>query len=137
MDALNTKIINMLSADSRTSYISIAKRLGVSEGTVRNRVSKLIEHGVISRFTIELGGASSISGIVGIKTDPHRSTSQIGALLRKLSPQVRTIFEVSGEFDLICVVESPKVSELNALLEQMRATRGIMQTQTFMVMNRI
>lgn len=45
---LNTRIIEMLQEDGRTPYSTIASALGVSEGTVRNRVKQLLDDNVIT-----------------------------------------------------------------------------------------
>ncbi len=137
MDQLNRKIVDALTQDARTPFLEISKRLGVSEGTIRNRVGKLLKHGAIRRFTVELGDAGGVSGVVCIKSDSHKGTTQVGEALKRLSSQVGRVFEVSGEFDLICIVDSPSVGEMNFLLERIRRSKGVLQTQTFMVMNRL
>lgn len=137
MDSLNKGILEMLSDDARMPFLEIAKSLKVSEGTIRNRVSKLVDHGVIKRFSVELGETGGVSGIVAVKTDAKKSTPAIGASLQKLSKQITRLFEVSGEFDLFCLLECPSVSEMNSLLERIRASKGVVETQTFMVMNKI
>ena len=40
MDELDTKIIAMLQEDGRASNAGIARRVGVSEGTVRRRLKR-------------------------------------------------------------------------------------------------
>ena len=52
MDDLDRRILTILRRDSRTAYTEIADRVGTSEGTVRNRVERLIDEGIIERFTV-------------------------------------------------------------------------------------
>ena len=52
MDDLDRQILTILRRDSRTPYTEIADRVGTSEGTVRNRVERLIDEGIIERFTV-------------------------------------------------------------------------------------
>ena len=47
MDELDLSILAALQTDGRRPFTDIAQNLGVSEGTVRNRVSKLIEQQVL------------------------------------------------------------------------------------------
>jgi len=54
MDSTDMKILSILQDDSRKSFVELAEELGLSETAVRNRVSRLIEKGVIKRFTIQL-----------------------------------------------------------------------------------
>ena len=46
-DQLNREIIRVLEDDGRTPYSEIAQALGVSEGTVRNRISRLKASGAL------------------------------------------------------------------------------------------
>ena len=50
MDNLDKKILELLSDDGRKSYRKISRELGVSVGTVHNRVDKLTKTGIINKF---------------------------------------------------------------------------------------
>ena len=52
MDDLDRRILSILRRDSRAPYTQIADRVDTSEGTVRNRVERLVEEGIIERFTV-------------------------------------------------------------------------------------
>ena len=52
LDGKNKRILNLLQENSRLSYVRIANELGISEATVRYRVKKLMDVGIISKFTI-------------------------------------------------------------------------------------
>ena len=52
MDDLDRRILSILRRDARTPYTEIADRVGTSEGTVRNRVDRMTDEGVIERFTV-------------------------------------------------------------------------------------
>jgi len=54
VDEIDRKILSILLDDGRKSFNEISLMVGVSTGTVANRVRKLIERGVIKRFTVEL-----------------------------------------------------------------------------------
>ena len=47
MDDLDRRILSILRRDARTPYTEIADRVGTSEGTVRNRVDRMTDEGVI------------------------------------------------------------------------------------------
>ncbi|HIH35234.1 MAG TPA: winged helix-turn-helix transcriptional regulator, partial [Methanosphaera sp.] len=50
MDTLDKQILELLSDDGRKSYRKISRELGVSVGTIHNRVDKLTKSGIISKF---------------------------------------------------------------------------------------
>ena len=52
IDEINLKILDILNKDSSTPFVDIAKRIGVSDGTVHIRVRRMIAAGLINKFTI-------------------------------------------------------------------------------------
>jgi len=53
-DDIDKEIVEMLEKDSRTTYRDIQDELGISIGTVYNRITKLNENGVIEKYTIDI-----------------------------------------------------------------------------------
>jgi Lrp/AsnC family transcriptional regulator for asnA, asnC and gidA len=58
MDDLDRKILKMLKENCMKPFVRIGRELGVTEGTVRSRTKKLIDSGVIRRFTVDVGADS-------------------------------------------------------------------------------
>src|SRR5918912_4506303 len=54
IDDVNLQIIDILSKDSSTPFVEIAKRVGISDATVHLRVKRLMDEGIIRRFTLSL-----------------------------------------------------------------------------------
>jgi DNA-binding Lrp family transcriptional regulator len=54
LDAVDQQILYYLQADSRTPVTTIAEELNVSDNTVRNRIRKLEESGVIEGYSIQI-----------------------------------------------------------------------------------
>ena len=54
MDATDQQLLSLLRKDARTSVATLATRLGVSRGTVTNRVTKLEDAGIIVGYTVRL-----------------------------------------------------------------------------------
>ncbi|MFO8110026.1 MAG: AsnC family transcriptional regulator, partial [Thermoplasmata archaeon] len=63
MDDVDKKILEILKSDSRAHYVDIASKVGLTEGAVRRRVTKLKENGIIKRFTIET--TAQVESVVG------------------------------------------------------------------------
>ena len=74
MDELDRKIIGILQLDGRASNAKIARELGVSEGTIRRRLKRLIEDEAIQVVALpepsKLG--YNTEAIVGIQVDPGK-----------------------------------------------------------------
>ncbi len=130
MDKIDTKIVESLKEDARTPFLRIARELNVSEGTIRKRVAKLINEKVIKKFTITL--FNRIGAIVGIETNPHIETRKIVESLQKSG--LKEIFEVTGRFDIICVLDTQDTEAMNTILEKIRGSEGINHTETFTIL---
>lgn len=57
LSVLDRKLVGLLTEDARRSHTELAARLGVSRTTVKNRIDRLMDLGVIERFTIKLAGS--------------------------------------------------------------------------------
>jgi Lrp/AsnC family transcriptional regulator for asnA, asnC and gidA len=76
IDELDLKILKLLEEDGRLAFMDIAKKLRLSESTIRKRVQALKENGVIKRFTVEIDPAKiglNTVAIVGIDVDPSET----------------------------------------------------------------
>lgn len=73
MDKKDRKIIDMLSANGRMSFTSMAKSIRVSEATVRKRVKALEKEGVIKKYSVSLDpvklGYHNVA-IIGVDAEP-------------------------------------------------------------------
>ena len=132
MDNLDINIIDALRKDSRTAFLQIAKDFGVSEGTIRKRVKDLVSDGKIKKFTIETN--DDTFAIVGIETETKTKTKEIVEKIKSFG--VGNIYEVTGRFDIICMVLSSEREKVNEVLENIRTTQGVLHTETFTVLQK-
>lgn len=130
MDKINNAIINTLRKNSRTPFLKIAKELNVSEGTIRKRVKDLVNDKQIKKFTLET--LDDTFAIVGIETETKTETKKIVEKIKNLN--IDTVYEVTGRFDVICMVPTSTMEEVNEMLEQIRSTEGVNHTETFTVL---
>jgi len=76
IDKLDKRILDIMKKDSRRPYVEIAEKLGVSEGTVRSRVHRMTEEGIIRGFTIKTS-SKNVKALVEIKVDVNTDTEHI------------------------------------------------------------
>jgi DNA-binding Lrp family transcriptional regulator len=129
MDKKDEKILNLLKQDGRASYTEIAEEIGVSEGTVRNRVEKMQENNVIENFTVETGSRGS-KAIVMVRLQTGKDINNV----MESFPKGITIMEVTGEYDLVLEVQRPSNKKINDLLDNIRSIEGVDSTETYMVL---
>lgn len=130
LDLIDQRIISDLEKNARMPFLQIAKHLNVSEGTIRKRVSKLKDNGMIRKFTIEL--KKNYIAIVGIETNPRVPTLQVAEELKNL--KCKRLFEVTGRYDLICFLSGKDLESVNETLERIRIIEGVVHTETFTIL---
>src|SRR5665647_87662 len=101
IDHLDERIIEIMKKDSRRPFVEIADELKVSEGTIRSRVRKLFEEGIIQSFTIKTS-SKNVKAIIEVKIDVNVNTSEIAASISKFDG-VSEVFEVTGEEDIVAI----------------------------------
>lgn len=133
MDELDRQIIDILREDARTPYTEIADRVGTSEGTIRNRVEQLIDSGVIERFTIATR-TGNVQAMVEISVDVDVQT---GGLTDRMAEweQVDYVWQVSGEEDIVLVVDAADTASLNDLIARARDLEEVVSTKTRLILN--
>ena len=131
MDATDQQLLSLLRKDARTSVATLANKLGVSRGTVTNRVTKLEDAGVIVGYTVRLrpdAQPSEISAWMSIAVEGNETRSVIASLLGE--PGVATLHDTNGRWDLLAELRAGNLSELSQVLERIRLIRGISNTET-------
>ncbi len=135
MDKKDRAIISFLQYDGRTPYTKIANELGITEGSVRRRVKRLVESGQLQIVGIvdpkEMGWNEA--GMIGINVQANRITEVADAIAQL--PEVSYLFQAAGEFDLFaevyCKDRDHFVSFLN---EKLQKIPGVNRTQSFLIL---
>jgi DNA-binding Lrp family transcriptional regulator len=133
LDEIDQKIIDLLKKDSRTSFVKIAEVVGLSETAVRKRIKNLQDNGIIRRFTVEVDEEQQTKAIAMIETQASMHTPEISQKFIKIEG-VSYLFETTGEYDIIAVLSTTTIEELNRTLEEIRLTDGVIRTNTSLVL---
>ena len=132
IDNLDKRILEIMKKDSRCPYVEIADKLGVSEGTVRSRVHKMTEDGIISGFTIKTS-SKNVKALVEVKIDVNTDTEAIAKELSKYDG-VTEAFEVTGDQDIIAIVDVESSQSLNEIIERVRRYDNVLSTRTRLIL---
>lgn len=130
MDDLDRELLALLQRDGRASATLLAQRLGVSRGTVQNRIDRLVDTQAIQRFTLELGPGMadqqvSAFTLLRVRVDDGRAVS---TALRKV-PGVIEVSTLNGTFDLVVELRALSLAEMDRILDQIRAIPDVAETQ--------
>lgn len=132
IDNLDKQILEIMKKDSRCPFVEIASQLGVSEGTVRSRVHKMTEMGVIRGFTIKTS-SKNVKALVEIRIDVNTDTEEIAKELAGYDG-VTEVFEVTGDQDIIALVDVESSQILNEIIERVRRYDNILSTRTRLIL---
>lgn len=133
MDEIDEKILGLLKDDGRASYMDIGKRVGLSEGAVRKRIKAMVDSRVISKFTIQLGFTKGAKAVTLVSVNPRLPTSVVSESLKKI-PEVEIVYEVTGQYDIAAVISASNVAEVNLCVEKIRVVKGVLNTNTMIVL---
>jgi len=133
LDEVDFAILRVLSEDARSSNVSIAKAISSSEGTVRGRIKKMIDSGVIQSFTVRVRGAN-VRAIIEVAVNEEMSTSIAGKEILAIDG-VSEIAEVTGETDLLIYVNANDTHDLNRIIDKIRIVAGTKSTKTRVILN--
>ncbi|QIE45232.1 AsnC family transcriptional regulator [Pseudohalocynthiibacter aestuariivivens] len=127
-DTLNASIIRMLRADGRASFSEIAQSLGVSEGTIRNRVNGMKSAGVlrITAVTDVSAAEYRTEAMLGVKLHAGVSPDVVAKSLSELDDVVYVAW-VSGRFDLLVevITSGSQHSYVDVLTKSIYGREGI------------
>jgi Lrp/AsnC family transcriptional regulator for asnA, asnC and gidA len=136
MDALDRSIVSFLQKDGRTRFTKIAKALDVTEGTVRNRVAKLLEQKAIQIIGVvdPHRTGHNAPAIIGISVQPPH-LEEVAAEIA-IMPEVSYLIMVAGEFDLMVEVFCRDRAHLASFVrDRLQKVVGVQRTQTFFILH--
>ena len=131
MDDTDRELISLLRKDARTNVATLASKLGVSRGTVSNRLRKLEDDHVIVGYSVRLrpdAEPDQIRAWMGVRVEGNQTRSVIASLLGE--PGVAALHDTNGRWDLLAELRAQNNAELSAVLERVRLIKGISNTET-------
>ncbi|MFA4645812.1 Lrp/AsnC family transcriptional regulator [Pyrococcus kukulkanii] len=132
LDELDRRILHLLQEDGRMSYSEVARILGVPESTVRARVKRLVERGIIRKFAALINpfkAGYSIVAVIAVDVEPSK-VREVAEKLAKLE-EVDVLGITTGAHDIFMQVTLKSLEELeNFLLDKLGKIDGIKSTET-------
>jgi DNA-binding Lrp family transcriptional regulator len=136
IDALDAKILDVLSEDARKSSREIAETIGVSPGTVYNRIKKMTDRGVIRGYVpllnhMQMGYVFTTLILIQVEGGHILDVEKRLAT----TPEVVAVYDITGEFDVALIAKFKSQAALNAFIKSILRTPHIKRTVTSMVLN--
>jgi len=130
MDQKDKKLIAFLRENARLSTSELARKMGMSRTTIQDRIKKLEDRGYVSGYTVILSKElteNMVTAHVTIKVEPFAQTAAILYIQKMHS--ARALYTISGEFDLIVILEANNTATLDKALDELTSVNGVERTQ--------
>jgi Lrp/AsnC family transcriptional regulator for asnA, asnC and gidA len=119
--------------DANISVPNLSKKLGINASVLYSRIKRLGKKKLIKKFTIVVDETLlgiSVKATVGINRDPKFKQQIHKALME--TPEVSSISEVTGRFDMMVRVLAKNLETLHTVvIEKIGKIEGIQNTETF------
>jgi DNA-binding Lrp family transcriptional regulator len=131
MDETDHKLIALLRRNARASVAELAGAVGVSRGTVTNRMRRLENTRTIRGYTVLLRPTTEnqeVRAWMAIQIEGNQSRKVVARLLG--DPGVTALHDTNGRWDLLAELHAGSMPELSQVLERIRLIKGIHATET-------
>ena len=139
IDNIDTKILDMLETDGRKSFTQIAKKLGLSEATIRKRVFAMQKKKVIMGFTVKVNPTKlglNTGAIVGVDIDPTKLLT-VAQNLCTLK-ETKCVATASGDHMVMLEIWTQNARELTKLLtENIEKMEGVKRVCPALILEKL
>jgi len=136
MDDTDRKILSLLRDNARLPVSAMAKKLGVSRGTVQNRIAKLEGTGEIVGYTVRLkpgAEARRIRALTTIEVKGNESKAVLETL--RGDPNVQALHTTNGRWDMVLQLQADSLEAFDDVLARIRLIRGIASSETSILLS--
>jgi len=137
-DETDRQIISSLLEDARISQRALARKLGIAQGTVLNRIRRMEEAGIIKGYSVILDPAQmgwSMTIMAGLRIVKGRMID----VQKKIAadPRVFAVYDVTGEWDSMVLARVKDREDLDNLTKTVFTLDGVSRSFTHVVLNTV
>ncbi len=126
LDESDLKILKELQNDGRMNYAEISRRIGIPSSTVYDKITRLVNKGVIKKFTVTLDREKvgfPVSALIGVETGAQLYENVAKELCQL--PELVKVYGTTAEFDLMAKIRTTSLNRLNGILNMVRRIKGV------------
>lgn len=132
IDNKNQKIIEILKENSREPIREIARKTKIRPSTVHQRIQKLLENGVIDKFTVKLNNKAVGEDFIVFMLVKGSTSEYIDAKILN-ERHVKEVFGVTGEYDMMIKLKFENVEEFHKFVLNFRKDKKEIQSTLTMI----
>ena len=135
LDEIDRNILRILQDNARTSYREIQDSLGISIGTIHNRISKLKKNGVIEGYTLRLNNEKlgyKLTFLIRINCD-GKFTEEILNEIKDI-PEVCSVFHTTGEQSAALICRFKESEDVHSFIRDLNKKEYVTRTNSNMIL---
>jgi len=135
LDDIDKNILRILQENARTSYREIQDRLGISIGTIHNRISKLKNEEIIEGYTLRLNNVKlgyKLTFLIRINVD-GKHTEEILDDIKDI-PEVCSIFHTTGEQSAALICRFRESEDVHSFIRELNKREYVNRTNSNMIL---
>lgn len=142
LNDLNKKVLGLLKEDARRSPALLATLIGVSEDEVTTAIAELENEHVIVKYSAVVNWSKiedeKVTALIEVQITPERGRGFEGIAERiYLYPQVKSVYLMSGAYDLLVEVEGHNLREVaNFVSEKLSPIDSVLSTKTNFILKK-
>jgi Lrp/AsnC family leucine-responsive transcriptional regulator len=139
LDAIDRRLLLLLSKDGRRAGSDLARQLGLSRQAVAERIRDLERRGLVRGYTAEVDPAPlglSVRAHIRLALDTKAGSKGEKDVVKQLAanPMVRSVHRVSGEDCFVVQLVCRRIEDVNGVLAELQKTRAILSSRTAFVL---
>ncbi|OPA76784.1 AsnC family transcriptional regulator [Paenibacillus selenitireducens] len=142
MNALKLQILDLLKEDARRDTELLATLLGVEEATVKQAITELEDDHVIVKYAAVVNWSKveddKVTALIEVQITPERGRGFEGIAERiYLFPQVKSVYLMSGAYDLLVEVEGKNLKDVASFVsDKLSPIDQVLSTKTHFILKK-
>jgi len=136
VDEISQKVLEEYIKDSRQSFREVARKIGISSGTVASRIKDMEEAGIIKKYTTQLDYEKlgyELTAVTEIIVS-EGMMMEVGTEISKIRHAVG-VYNVTGDSDILIIAKFRSRQDLSDFTKTILKMPHVVRTKTHVVLN--
>ena len=136
IDETSKKVLAEYLKDSRQSFREVARKIGISSGTVASRIKEMEENGIINKYSTMLNYEKlgyELTAVTEV-TVSEGMMIEVGNEIAKI-PYTISVYNVTGDSDLLIIAKFRSRADLSNFTKSVLKMNYVVRTKTYVVLN--
>lgn len=137
MHPIDWQLVDILQEEGKATYGDLARRVGMSQAAVHERVKKLEARGVVRGYRADVDPVQiglAVSAFIFVDQEPGPRRPELPERFRALRNVVEC-HSVAGQASYVLKVRAAGTRDLERVIDAVRSLEGVVQTRTTIVLN--